>query len=110
MLRYSYAPARRAISDLLRPLVLISAPLKDRRNRLRVTATMGDSRKKKRKFSEQEFEILFHEVTANINMLQGRNTLPSEKNAIWQTITSNINSLSSTQWEVEELKKKGSRY
>src|SRR4029434_4136692 len=33
----------------------------------------------------------------NINILQGRNRLPSEKNAIWKTITSNINALSSTQ-------------
>ena len=66
---------------------------------------MGD-RKRKRKFRERELELLVHEVTANINTLQGRNTLPSHKNAIWQTITCNINALSSTRWEVEEVKKK----
>ena len=36
---------------------------------------------------ELELELLVHEVTANLNTVQGRNTLPLEKNAIWQTIT-----------------------
>ena len=54
---------------------------------------------------ELELELLVHKVTANLNTVQGRNTLPSEKNAIWQTITNKINELSSTRREVEEVKK-----
>ena len=49
---------------------------------------------------------MVHEVSANINILQGRNTLPSQKHAIWQTITCHINGLSSTRREVEEVKKR----
>ena len=67
---------------------------------LRVPATMDDELE-----LELELELLVHEVTANLNTVQGRNTLPSEKNAIWQTIPNKINELSSTRREVEEVKK-----
>ena len=46
---------------------------------------------------EIELELLVHEVTANLNTVQGRNTLPSEKNAIWQTITNIISTFNQAQ-------------
>ena len=52
-----------------------------------------------------ELELLVHEVTANLNTVQGRNTLPSEKNANWQTIRNTVNELSSMRREVEGVKK-----
>ena len=64
------------------------------------------SKQRKGKFSDNEVDILVHEVTANLNVIQGRNSTPTQKNAIWTEITKKINAISSTRRQVEDVKKR----
>lgn len=50
-------------------------------------------RMRKQKFTEAELDILVDGVVIYINIIQGRNSTPTQKKSVWNSITNQINAI-----------------
>lgn len=65
-----------------------------------------EERKRKKKFTAEELEILTKEVSKNENIFKGPHVSASRKNRVWENIAVKVNAVGHDKRSVEELKKR----
>uniref|UniRef100_A0A668AE41 Myb/SANT-like DNA-binding domain-containing protein n=1 Tax=Myripristis murdjan TaxID=586833 RepID=A0A668AE41_9TELE len=65
-----------------------------------------EERKRKKKFTAEELEILTKEVSKNENIFKGPHVSASKKNRVWENIAVKVNAVGHDKRSVEELKKR----